>query len=722
MDSQDLRTLLEQTDNKLSIFANAETLNKYNLTVKDLFDLVNDFLSDEEKLKLFDYPHFRKFNNNIKCGIVSLISNEHIILQIINDDNIVNDFETYQIVDIVEKMNDTGKQQFLYNQDFIKKHQLSNYDINTIISSLTDEAKSKLLMDVDLIKNKLQLNDFQVTELIKNLSIDQVKDKAIELYQIESYQKISILNTCSDAHKLNTLLKSNDLKKFEIIDILKTLDIENLNNFLAKHKTFFIENNILPYEITRNLSAEQQKEFIANLENANLTLNEKREILATLKTDVKQSIDTTNFPEEYKTALSIQTEEYIGKIILDFKRNLEDYRGLDNLISITPEELTEEEKVKLIKLCDICPNSDIINTLNNNSTPCHSNAKEYKEAEEWISSLLSSLNSEYSKAQKLAIIDNAIGKKISYTPDFDTEVFNPSDARALWKIISSGYGVCNGISNLEHYILNKVGIESEFVETRSHTFLKVKDIELPLANGEVVKGNTILDPTWNLTQHRFNGKPNNFCINYEQARKSDIDIEGKDHNCHKNDEQLQDATVGLDEQSLRKLFLSVGLTNEDGKFPITSLLEKSKQIDTFYESQPEENINKQFELLQQVCPEFATCQNSSITIIRDVLFANKNLNFNKCVINRVYNREDKEKRPVLFVYIDSNELGRKFYFADKDTEQFLVLSQEEFTKQFECYELDLKKHNGLRLWEDEEPKKENIDLSKSSGKIVAEER
>ena len=219
-------------------------------------------------------------------------------------------------------------------------------------------------MDVDLIKNKLQLNDFQVTELIKNLSIDQVKDKAIEIYQIESYQKISILNTCSDAHKLNTLLKSNDLKKFEIIDILKTLDIENLNNFLAKHKTFFIENNILPYEI----SAEQQKEFIANLENANLTLNEKREILATLKTDVKQSIDTTNFSEEYKTALSIQTEEYIGKIILDFKRNLEDYRGLDNLISITPEELTEEEKVKLIKLCDICPNSDIINTLNNNVT------------------------------------------------------------------------------------------------------------------------------------------------------------------------------------------------------------------------------------------------------------------------------------------------------------------------------------------------------------------
>lgn len=31
----------------------------------------------------------------------------------------------------------------------------------------------------------------------------------------------------------------------------------------------------------------------------------------------------------------------------------------------------------------------------------------------------------------MAVIDNAIGKKISYSPDFDTEVFNSADCRAL---------------------------------------------------------------------------------------------------------------------------------------------------------------------------------------------------------------------------------------------------------------------------------------------------
>ena len=83
MNAQDLRKLLEQTDDKSSIFASPETLNKYEFNAKEFFDLISDFLSDEEKLKLFDYSHFRQFEGWIKGGIIGLISDEHIILQII---------------------------------------------------------------------------------------------------------------------------------------------------------------------------------------------------------------------------------------------------------------------------------------------------------------------------------------------------------------------------------------------------------------------------------------------------------------------------------------------------------------------------------------------------------------------------------------------------------------------------------------------------------------
>lgn len=720
MNAQDFRKLLEQTDDKLSIFASVETLNKYDFNAKELFDLISDFLSDEEKLKLFDYSHFQQFKGVIKGRIIELVSDENIKLQMMSNDNIMNGLESYQIVEIIKKMCDDSKQQLLHNQDFIEKYQITDYKLKDIVFSLTDEVREEILTDIDLITNKLHLADYQIADLIKGLSSEEAKSRILEIYQLVNYQKVDIIKTFSNNHKLDILLKEKCFNKYDMIDILKSLDIKTLSKFIVEYKEFCNENDIHPYEIIHGLDIEQQKDFVANLEHINLTLSEKREILATLKVDVKQSIDKTNLPEEYKTALSIQTTEYLGLVILDLERELEDYRGLDNLMIINPEEFTEEQKTKFMKLCDICPNLQVVSVLNDIAKQI-STTQEYKEAEEWINSIIDNLNPEYSKAQKMAVIDNAIGKKISYSPDFDTEVFDEVDCRALWKIISSGYGVCNGIAKVEQYILNRIDIESEIISSDTHAFLKIKDIELPLANGKIVKGNTILDPTWNLTRHRFGGKPDNFCISYEQARKNDIDIEGKDHNCHKNDEELQDVTLNLDEQSLRKLFTSVGLADKDGQFPIKDLLEKSKSADEFYANQPKQNINKQFLLLSQTCPEFATCQESSMSILSDVLLNNENLKFNKCVVNRVYNRTDKEKGPILFVYIDSNELGKNFYFADKDKGQFVELPQEEFIKQFECYEEDLKSTNGLRPWETKEQGKEDIDLSRSSGKIVTEE-
>jgi len=106
MNAQDLRELLEKTDDKLSIFSSWETLGKYELKISEFLDLINDFLNDEEKLRLFDYM---QFNSYVKGEIIGLVSDEHIILQMMNNDNIMNGFESYQIVDIMKKMSDIVK-------------------------------------------------------------------------------------------------------------------------------------------------------------------------------------------------------------------------------------------------------------------------------------------------------------------------------------------------------------------------------------------------------------------------------------------------------------------------------------------------------------------------------------------------------------------------------------------------------------------------------------
>lgn len=716
MNAQDLKRLLEKSDNKLDIFANTEILYNCDIDIVELFELVKEFLSDEEKLKLFDYKVFE----GTESWIIGSISNEKIKLEIIYNYNFMSKFENHIIVDSIKSLSDNRKKQILQDEKFISKYQFTKQELCDIISSFSDEAKTNILTNIGLIIGELQLSSEQTAKLIKELLSDEAKTKILEIYELEEQLIFDIVNTYSNENKLEIILKEKRLNKYNKIQLLSSLNIETLEEFLKENKDFCVKHDIHPYEIIRKLDSERQKDFITKLENFGLSSSEKKEILVILNDDVKQNIHKENFPQEYKTIISIPTKYRNGKkeALFDTKRNIEDYRELDNVMRpIYAEEFTREERIELMKLCDICPKLTILSAIDEYSA-VPSTGHEYKEAEEWITSIIDNIDPRYSKAQKLAIIDNAIGNKISYSPDFNTERFDKYDNRALWKIIISGYGVCNGIAKIEEYMIKRIGIDCEIIYSSSHAFLKIKDIELPLANGEIVKGNTILDPTWNLTRHRFGGKPNNFCISYEQVRKNDIDRDGKDHNCHKNDEKLQDATLNLDEQSLRQLFTSVGLADKEGKFPIKNLEDMSKTLHKLYANDPNQNIEKQFLLLSKICPEIASCQQETMTILKDICLNDENLKFNKCTINRVYDKTDKEKRPILYVYIDSNEFGKKFYFVDKNTNQFIELSQQEFINQFECYEEDLKRANGLRPWETKE--KTNQNTFSNSDKIVEE--
>ena len=686
MNFQDLRNLLEKSDDKLSILSDPNLLlTNYNVTIVNVFELIRDFLNDSEKLALFKYPYFQNLGSVESALIFKFISDENIKFRLLKDENIMSRFSSKEILDMIQ--------------------------------NLSDESKAKIATNTYLTLEILHLKDYEITELVKNISSEKVKLDILEEIILQPYLKAKIIVTLSPKERIRMLLKEPLLLPNNQIDIISSLDVNDLGDFLVNHKSFCVENDIHPYEITMNLSPESQKDFVSILHDLDLPFNEKKEILATLKPDVKKSIDISNFPENLQIALQLETRDFDGKIILDLNRNLEDYRGLDNLLSVNPIEFTEKQKARFLQLCDICPDLQVINILNNVSYFA-SSTSEYKEAEEWISSLINSLDPTYSQLQKLAVIDNAIGKKISYTPDKDTEVFNPSDCRALWKIIVSGYGICNGIAPLEQYILSKVGIESEIVSSKKHAFLKIKNIELPIENGEFIKGSTILDPTWNLTDHRFGAKPYNFCISYEQARKNDIDINGNDHNSHKNDDSLKDVTLGLDEKNLRALFASVGLADKDGIFPVIKLLESSKSINEANINNPEENIRQQFSLLAETCPEFATCQNSTISILSENLLNSSYLKFNKCVVNRVYDKDDDLKKPIVYVYIDLGKIGKKFYIADKSQGKMVEYSQKDFEQQFEIYKSDLQLLGGNKPWESSKEVIEN--LSKSSGKIIVE--
>ncbi len=501
---------------------------------------------------------------------------------------------------------------------------------------------------------------------------------------------------------------------------LSTLDYTTIHDFLIAHPEFYTEKGMSIACVIHALSIETQKKIAETLEDFNLQPEELTEVVLALRKEAKKDLDASLIPEEYRYLLGM--EAYLSsnrkniKIKVDFDKDLEEYRGLDKWIKLMPQHLTEEERKRIPELYKICPGLSVQNI----GDIFYSTGAEYLEGEKWIESLIESIPPELSDIQKLAIIDNAIGKKISYSPDHDTEIANTNNERAFWKIISSGKGVCLGIADVEKEILSRVGIKSSIILSDEHAFLKVNDIDIPRADGSVVRGDTIVDPTWNLSSHKFGLKPLTFGITYEQARELDVDFNGIDTCAHKYSqegrpgaEKVRNSTIGLDDQSLRRVFASVGLARENGEFPAIIYDELFKTAGRMYESNPDTYFQKIFKIITRIYPDFTEAQNESIGFISSVLIKTQNENIERAIVDRVYDKSDKSKSPVLYTYADMGELGERFYVADREQGNMIAISKEEFEERFDCYDLDLKAKNGVRPWQARSKEYQNPNISQA---------
>ena len=668
MNSEDLKKLLLTSDDKFSLFADPKLLDQYNMTVGELGKLINEFLTDSEKARLFQIEYFKNANSYTKRCIMDNISDSNILLRVLEEPGLLDNVDTSYLRDEIIRLSDDAKQKILHNKEFFKKHEFYSFEIIKIIDSLSEENKVAILSDNSLTTDTFKLDKHDLENIIESLQKDEDKMLLMDKYTFDNYISANIIKTMNDINKEKLVVNMGKLEPYQIKQILTTFEANNLLEFFEKNGEFCKDNKIEPYEVISELPADKQLQIALSLTSSDFSIDAKRKIFATLGNEVKEKLNKDDYPQEFQGALNVKSD---GKhVVVELDGNPQDYAGLDELMSIKPENFTKEQKDKVKQFCSVCPNMYIDNDLGNGAI-ISSKGKEFIEGENWIESVLSTIKPEFSKAQKIAIIDNAIGKRLSYSPDFDTEVFEKWDNRALWKIISRGYGVCNGISRLEQYMLEQVGIKSKMVSGKNHAFLKLENMEFELANGEKVTGTTIVDPTWNLALQRYGCKPNHLFLSYEDIRKRDIAPDGKDTEAHKNYEELKDATFTLDQQNLRNLCASVGLTRQDGQFPVLDFIEKSKKIDEICANSPEKNIESQFKLLQKVCHEFAKCQNSTMQMLRTISFNNPNLKFKKCVIDRVYEKDDESKTPVMFVYFESSNLEKSSIMRIKSRDNLL---------------------------------------------------
>lgn len=198
-----------------------------------------------------------------------------------------------------------------------------------------------------------------------------------------------------------------------------------------------------------------------------------------------------------------------------------------------------------------------------------------------------------------------------------------------------------------------------------------------------------------------------------------ISKDGKDWCSHKNDELANQELIDIEESVLRQVYKSIGLTKEDGSFPISDMMDESNRIAKL-ELLLEQKIEKQLELLRKINPNFDKCQESTMGVLSSILLEHPEMEFERSVINRVYNKRDKRKTPSVYVYCNLGGGNEVFFVAEPGNGVFVKMSKEKFVEKYDCYEKDIEKIGGVRPWEKNAEEIEE-DLNQSSGTVEMSE-
>lgn len=610
--------------------------------------------------------------------------------------------ENARIDEIIDKSDDE-KINILKDNKFIEDNNINNIQAMQILFSLSDEAKEEL--SIRFLYRLGVSNEYMILyfNTIKN---DNIKLNLLLKYNLKDREIEMIAENLKDENKI-ALLINKKLGEHAILVIITSMkEIKNIIEFINTHKEYLEENSIGIYKIVRELPTNWKMEIIEKIENGEIKLNEneKNFIFASF-TEVEQNEIKANpkwkyLYEKYKDAFDMKTGKY-GEIIVNLTGNLELYRNWDEMIMINPLEISEEERKGFIKLCDICPQMKVYDSkLSLFLNKYYVSVEEYLDAERWVQGVLDELNPEWSDIQKDAYIDYKIGNKVSYSPDANTEVDDRIGSRSAFKVINKGYGICWGIAKIESYMFRRIGQEAECIESENHAFVKLSNVKVMTAKG-MINGNTIIDGTWNLNDNRFGAKPQCFCKSYEKMREMDVDLNGEDTESHLNDEKLGDANIELDDESLRDVYWSIGLTDENKMFPIMKFKKLLKRINDEGGS-TEEIAKKQLQLLYNLYPDISKYQCETKFILQNIMLDNKNLNFKRCVIDRVYEKEDLQKRAVLYMYLQLLDGKEKFFYIKDGTNGFVENTLEEFEQKFLPYIIDFFNDDGIKKWETEE--------------------
>lgn len=302
--------------------------------------------------------------------------------------------------------------------------------------------------------------------------------------------------------------------------------------------------------------------------------------------------------------------------------------------------------------------------------------EEFYRSEEIINSIIDEINPEWSAKQKAACVHYKMGEIISYMPDctFNNKVGNQKakDSRNIWKSVDSGISVCNGIAQINRNILSRVGVKTQELSSGTHEFIMI----------ETVEGNIITDPTWDLSNTLFEGRPMYFGKTYEQLRQIDGPL-SKAHRLENPPENIAEISV----EELREIYKSIGIAKEDGsfKFPI---LDKVNQINNQQFESENEKVQAFLQMFTQNFSKQATHLTETRTMLERCMPA-LGIDEKNFTTKFVYVKDDKtSEKPYLCIHINGEEMNRTIAVLNTEKMRFENLNIQDFDELYRQHEED----------------------------------
>lgn len=303
MAKEELKEVLKNSNDKFKILSDIDTIKPYKITFGELFELIDEFLDDEQKIALLSVNYAQKpiikrniimlikdeskkleviFNKELTNGLettdfINIIQSQNIncILQILNNTEFLeeNKIGEYRIIDIIKLQNSEVILQILKNSNLLEKYKIEEFGIETLFEKLDEREKLDFLSNPKYIKEKLKITEYRIANMISSITDEKTKENLIKSYELNNLNRVNIICQFSDEGKERNILNNTlDLRAYDWYSIMSKMETDNLIQFINNNLKFLTENNIVIYNIARTLNEEKQKELVSKVDNLKIEM------------------------------------------------------------------------------------------------------------------------------------------------------------------------------------------------------------------------------------------------------------------------------------------------------------------------------------------------------------------------------------------------------------------------------------------------------------------